>query len=149
MSSEKTDSSAEKLPAPVKKRRCWVTVLLALAIFAAGLASGSAITVAVAVHRIKYMVQHPEEAPARIAARLERQLDLDDVQQAKIEAILIERQSRFAVFRNQFRPLLVMQLDSLRDEIGGVLTDPQRKKWQKMYSDLLKKWLPEKVAAQQ
>jgi hypothetical protein len=141
MSADSSENAAEQLPAPVRRRR-WLTVLLALLIFAAGLASGAAVTVAVAVHRLQYLIQHPEEAPGRIAARLGRRLRLDEGQKAKVEAIVAKRQAELMTLHGQIRPQVMEQLDLLRQEIGEVLTDPQRERWQRMFDELRETWLP-------
>lgn len=146
MNVESPDDAGTVLPAPAKRRR-WLTVLLALLIFGAGLASGAALTVAVAVHRLQYIVHHPEEAPARIAARLVRRLGLDEQQKVKVEVILAKRQQKLMTLRGQFRPQVVEQLNLLRAEIGEVLTEPQRERWQRMFDELRERWLPGAEAA--
>jgi hypothetical protein len=141
MNAENVDKAIESLPAPVKRRR-WLTVVLAALIFAAGLVSGAAVTMAVAVHRLQYFIHHPEEAPARIAGRLQRRLGLDDVQKAKVEAIVANRQRELMTLRGEMQPQVLEQLNLLRAEISDVLTEPQRGRWQRMFDDLRERWLP-------
>ncbi len=148
MNADSRENAVKQLPAPEKRRR-WLTVLLALLIFGAGLASGVALTVAVAVHRLQYLIHHPDEAPARIAARLERRLGLDEQQKAKVEAILAKRQAELMTLRGQFQPQVVEQLNRLREEIGAVLTEPQRERWQRMFDELRERWLPPVGASEQ
>src|SRR5262245_39974266 len=139
-----TLKSGEVLPAPPKRRR-WVTVLLALLVFGAGMASGSALTISVIVHRLQYVFKHPEGMPGRIVARLENRLGLDETQKTKVEAIVAKRQAAMMDLRREFEPHLMEQLDLLRAEIGELLTEAQRAKWERMFDDLRKRWLPEGV----
>jgi hypothetical protein len=141
MNADSSEIAAQQLPAPVKRRR-WRTVLLALLIFAAGLASGAAVTVAVAVHRLQHLIHHPEEAPGRVAARLGRRLGLDDAQKAKVEAIVAKRQAELMTLRGEIQPRLMEQLRLLREEIGEVLTGPQRERWERMFDEFRERWLP-------
>jgi len=132
---------AVDIPPPAKRRR-WLTIVLALAIFAAGFATGAGVTALAAVNRIQYAIQHPELAPARVAKMLQRRLRLDDDQRAKVERIIAERQTRLATIRRQFQPLITLQLNQLRDEIGEVLNTDQRERWNTLFNTLVERWLP-------
>jgi hypothetical protein len=134
MTNDASPNVANQLPAPEPPRR-WVTVLAALLIFGAGLASGVGLTVVVAVHR-------PEEAPSRVATMLQRRLRLSDEQKSQIEAIVAKRQGELTAIRKQFHPQVAKQLDELHTEIGEVLTEPQRERWAKMFSEFRERWLP-------
>jgi hypothetical protein len=141
------DSAAPLELPPAPRRRRWPTVLLALAIFAAGLVCGAGATVLVVVNRVQHAIRHPEEAPARLAAVLQRRLDLTNEQRTQVEAIIARRQAELIAIRRQFQPQIAGQLDRLRDEIGEVLTDDQRVRWQKLFSTYVNRWLPPPPAA--
>jgi hypothetical protein len=147
MNADSIEDAVRQLPAAVKRRR-WLTLLLASVIFTAGLASGAALTVAVAVHRLQYLIHHPEEAPGRIAARLERRLGLDEVQRAKVEAIVAKRQAELMTLRGEIQPRLMEQLRLLREEIGEVLTEPQRERWERVFDEFRERWLPTTMRAE-
>jgi predicted Co/Zn/Cd cation transporter (cation efflux family) len=91
---------------------------------------------------LQFAIHHPEVAPARIAATIQRHLRLDDAQTAKVEQILAQRQVEIAAIRSKFQPEIVEQLDSVRDEIAAVLDEPQRAKWTTLFDQFQQRWLP-------
>jgi hypothetical protein len=119
-----------------------VRVILALVIFFGGMAVGSAATVAIAVHRIRYGLRHPEEAPARIAAVLTRRLDLSEDQREKVTELIAERQKHLQAIRRRDQPEVEAELQGLRQDIDGVLTPDQQAKWHDMFDDAIAFWLP-------
>lgn len=129
------------LPA-AKPRRRWLTLLLAGLIFCAGFLSGAGFVTIVAVHRLQYAIHHPEEAPSRVAMMLKRRLGLNDDQKSKVETIVARRQVELMAIRQEFQPKVMEQLDKIRSEIGEVLTESQRERWEKMFDDLRDRWLP-------
>jgi hypothetical protein len=141
MTNDSATPIANQLPATQPRRR-WITIVAACLIFGAGLASGTGLTIVVAVHRLQHAVHHPEEAPARVAKLLQRRLRLDDKQASQIEAIVAKRQTELTAIRRQFHPQIAKQLDELHREIGEVLTGPQRERWHKMFDEFSERWLP-------
>jgi hypothetical protein len=141
MTNDPSPAAMNQLPAPAARRR-WVTVLAAVLIFGAGLASGVGLTVVIAVHRLQHAIHHPEEAPERVAKLLKRQLGLTAEQESKIETIVAKRQAELTAIRQQFHPAIAHQLDELHKEIGEVLTAPQRERWAKMFNEFRERWLP-------
>ena len=73
-------------PRACRAPRRWVTVLLVLLVFFAGAGFGGGMTVAIAVHHIRHVLQHPDEAPGRIAKELRRKLGLDNEQTRQVGA---------------------------------------------------------------
>jgi uncharacterized membrane protein len=142
MNTEPIPNLSPQLPPPERRRRSWLTLLLALVVFVAGMASGAALAVHYAVGRLQFAIHHPEAAPARIAATIERRLRLDDAQTAKVEQILARRQIEIAAIRRKFQPEIVEQLDSVRDEVATVLDEPQRAKWTTLFDQFQQRWLP-------
>jgi Spy/CpxP family protein refolding chaperone len=140
MKSETTSTVSDPLP-PAGRRR-WLTLLLALVIFVAGMASGAALTVHFAVSRLQSAIHHPEAAPERIATAIQRRLDLDTEQRAKVEKIIAKRQLEIAAVRRKFQPEIIEQLDSVRDEVSAVLHEPQREKWTQLFDQFKDRWLP-------
>ncbi len=130
------------LPPPATGRRRWVTVFLALLIFAAGLVSGAGFVAIFAVHRLQHAIQHPEEAPARLATLLERRLGINAEQKNQVESIVARRQVKLMAIRREVQPQVKQQLEQLREEIGKVLTDAQRQRWTKLFDELVERWMP-------
>lgn len=142
MTTSNNKELAGELSTSVNPRRRWLTIVLALVIFLAGVVSGAALAVVVAVNRIQFAIHHPESAPARIAAVISRRLDLDDSERAKVEAIIAERQIEIAAIRRRFQPEVLQQLEKLRDEIAAVLDDTQRARWSELFVQFKNRWLP-------
>lgn len=142
MNAELTEPMNELLPPAPPPRRRWLTAVLGILIFVAGAACGAGLSVVVVANRIQHAIQHPEEAPPRIAARLKWRLGLDDDQRAKVEAIVAKHQTELMAIRREVQPKVVGQLDQVRDEISGVLTESQRERWMKLYDDVRDRWLP-------
>jgi hypothetical protein len=142
MNPEQDVSAEAKLPSVDRPRRRWVTLLLALMIFVAGLVCGAGLTIVTAVHRLQYAIHHPEDAPARVATTLKRKLGLDDKQRGQIEKIIARRQVELNAIRREFQPKVMDQLTQIRDEIGGVLNETQREHFTKMFDDIRDRWMP-------
>jgi len=141
MNPEIPNNVLQPLPPPAGRRR-WLTILLALVVFVAGMASGAALTVHFAVSRLQFAIHHPEAAPPRIAAVIQRRLDLDDQQRAEVEKIVAKHQREIAAIRRQFQPEIVDELDLVRDEIAAVLKEPQRERWTQLFEHFKQRWLP-------
>lgn len=142
MNAERVEPTSESLPPAPRPRRRWLTALLGILIFVAGAACGAGLTVVVVANRIQHAIQHPEEAPPRIADRLQWRLGLDDAQRAKIEAIVAKHQTELMAIRREVQPKVVEQLEQVRDEISGVLNDPQRERWTELFNEVRERWLP-------
>ncbi len=127
---------------PARRPRRWVRVLLAFVIFFGGVTVGSAGTIIVAVHRIRYIIQHPQEAPQRLTAMLRRRLDLTPDQADQVEAIIAVRQRHLQEIRRENQPRVDAELEGLRHDIDGVLDPEQRDKWDTMFDDAITRWLP-------
>jgi hypothetical protein len=144
------DDSHASLPVPsVPARRRWPTVALALAIFAAGAVCGAGAAVLVIVNRVQHAIHHPETAPSRLATLLQRRLDLDDDQRAKVEALIAARQQEIAAVRRRFQPEIEGQFDQFRTDVDALLTDPQRDVWHAAFEKFRTRWLPPAHATSQ
>lgn len=142
------DDSHAFLPVlSVPARRRWPTVALALAIFAAGAVCGAGAAVLVIVNRVQHAIHHPESAPARLANLLQRRLDLDDDQRAKVETLIAARQQEIAAVRRRFQPEIEGQLDQFRSDVDAILTETQRDAWHAAFETFRTRWLPPAPAA--
>ena len=99
-------------------------------------------TVHFAVNRLQFAIHHPETAPARIAATIQRRLDLDDAQRADVEQVVAKHELEIAAIRRKFQPEIIGQLDSVRDEVSAVLNEPQRERWTQLFDQFKQRWLP-------
>ena len=121
-------------------RRRWprwlALVLLGLVILGSGIVIGSVGTLTVVRRSMVHAAKHPEEIPERAVRRMARRYDLTAEQQAQIEAILRTRMQRMAAIRQRLRPYLDDELDSLREDVAGVLTPEQEAQWREDFGRL-------------
>jgi hypothetical protein len=134
-------------PIPPRRGR-WRSWLLAMLIFVGGAACGTGLTVVIAVRVIRHALQHPEAAPARITARLSRQLSLTSAQAARVERIIAARQQALQRIRRQVQPEVETQLTGLETEISEVLTPAQQTRWKSLLSTLRENLAPDSPATQ-
>jgi hypothetical protein len=130
------------LPEPPPRRRRWLSVVLALVIFAAGFVCGIGLTVIVVVNRIHNAIHNPQVAATQVSAAIDRRLGLNDAQREKVEAIVARRQQNLAAIRRQVQPQVEAELNELRDEVAGVLDESQQKEWQTLFERFRTRWLP-------
>jgi hypothetical protein len=130
------------------KRRRWTRWLLALAIFVGGAAFGGVLTAVVIVRSVHHAMMHPEEAPARITARLTHRLDLTPAQADQVRQIIARRQQSLVAIRRDVQPRIEIELTHLESDIDQVLSPPQRDKWHAMLTNLRQNWLPPVPATQ-
>jgi hypothetical protein len=123
-------------------RRRWLTVLLCSVIFLAGGVVGGSLTAALLVRRAQAAIQHPEEAPRRFAQRLQRRLDLDAAQTARVESIFSRHQRTLLDARALMLSQAEPELAGLEEDIAMVLRPQQAESWRHQYRRLREEWLP-------
>jgi hypothetical protein len=128
------------LPAPRPRR--WRSLLLALLIFVSGATVGGGLTLIRVRHGMWWAIQHPEEAPPRIAAHLRGKLGLSDDQTEQVEAIVRKRQRALQAIRREVHPRVMAELDRVEADIDYVLNDSQRAKWHALFAKLCERWIP-------
>jgi cell division protein FtsB len=134
-------TAAAGLPAPRPRRR-WLTLLLVAVVFFAGVVIGAGGALIGVYNRVVEGIQHPESEPARITARLRRNLRLTDEQAAQVEAILLRHQAEFQEIRRRVQPEVVARLDQVERDIAEVLTPEQRPRWHSRFDQMRRTWIP-------
>ncbi len=131
------------LPAapPPRRRSPWLTVLLCLAIFLGGGVVGAGVTVIHLVRTARAALLHPEQAPERIARRMQKRLDLSDDQTARIETILRRRQVQLLKARAEMLDRAGPELDGLEADVAGALSPGQAARWREQFRRLRGDWL--------
>jgi hypothetical protein len=125
-----------------RRRRMWVSVLLALMVFSGGIVIGGAGTVLVIAGEVRHAIRHPEEVPVRLTQRLTRRLNLDADQSAQVQKILTARLKNIAEIRATIRPQVKSELTGIHDDVRDVLTPQQQGKWDDLYDDFIDNWFP-------
>ena len=140
MNEEKISMEKEREGAALRtpKKRFWKTALLGILIFVCGIVTGSGLTLVIARRMIIRMLKHPEQAPARVTARLERALHLSEDQTRQIREIVVRRLGNLYRIRQETHPRVREELELLKKEVGAVLNEKQRKIWKERFEKLEK-----------
>ena len=134
-------TSAAVLP-PAPRRRRWVSILLTLVIFLAGLVLGTGLGVVGTLKRIDWLRQHPEQGTARMAAKIGSQLKLTPVQVEQVKGILNKRVAAFEAIRRDVRPRMNAELDLVEKEVAGLLDAQRAERWHTLFAQYRKTWSP-------
>ena len=135
-------SSVDQQMLPVR-RPFWKPVLLSLVIFASGAIVGTCATLILIRQQVHYRIHHPNEMPGRIAARIQRKLDLGDEQTEQVQAFITERQQAIQKIRREFQPRLETELNQMQTQIADLLDDSQRVAWEAWFQEVRATWIPQ------
>lgn len=139
--SEAVDDKPSLSLAPPRRRR-WLTALLMAVIFVSGIVVGVGGAVVVARNQMLFAIHHPEQMPARIAARLARRLHLNGQQAEEVETIIRARQTRLQAIRSEVQPRVMGELAGLEKEIADVLDEGQKAQWHAGCEQQRRLWVP-------
>jgi hypothetical protein len=128
---------------PVRRARWgWKSWVLALVVFVSGVAFGSGLTVVVAVRRVQFAIQHPDEARQRLTSHLVKRLELNADQADRVQEIMKRRQRALMEIRREVQPRVEGELEGMRGDVSAVLNAEQRANWERMYGEVRRNWLP-------
>lgn len=130
-------------PPPPRPRRRWLRWLLWLTVFGSGFVIGAGMTLIGVRQGMLEAIHHPETMPRKVAQRLRRPLQLSEDQVQRIEQIVRARQQSLQQIRIRVQPEVEAELDVIDREIAQVLNETQRVKWQKLFDQLRRTWLPQ------
>jgi len=120
----------------MRKLHRWRMAFFGLVILLAGLVIGVSSTLMVVRHKEKTRPWGPEFFSERMMDRLQRDLDLSAEQAKKIGAILKERMQNLEEIRKEARPKVAEQLKLMNEEISAVLTEEQKRIWERRFRRL-------------
>ena len=138
-------------PAPAarpRRRRRWVLPVLFLVTLLAGLIAGASLTVITIRYHVQQAMLYPEERLHKIAARLQKKLDLTDKQTAQVRDIFFERNDALQAIRREVHPRVVEEMDRMYQDVAAILDENQSRKWKRMYY-LLRRNVPPPLPATQ
>jgi len=134
------DSTKHTLP---RQGHPWLrSILLGSIILVCGMFIGGGITLYVATQRVMDAVQNPEKVPARVVARMQRNLDLTDEQAATLEGIIERHQNNLLAIRAEVQPRVKAELDALQREVEEILTPEQAERFRERLETLRSRLLP-------
>jgi len=128
---------------PPRPRHRWLRVVLWLTVFGSGFVAGTGMTLIGVRKGMLDAIHHPETMPKKAAQRLRRPLQLSEDQVQRIEQIIRDRQQSLQQIRIRVQPEVEAELDVINREISQVLDDKQRAKWNQIFHQLRKTWLPQ------
>ncbi len=134
-------SAPDTLPAP-PRRRTWVTLLMCALIFGGGAVTGAGAAVVWVGRQVLAAVQHPEDAPHRIVQRLQRKLDLDDAEAARVEAAMARRHAELLDARAQFLEQAGPILDQMEADVAAELPAAKAAGFRSQFRRLRDEWTP-------
>jgi len=124
-----------------KRRRWWRDVVLGILLFACGVVVGGAAVSRFHAHRMLSVSQNGIDRE-RMYHRLQRALDLNEEQAAKVRAIVGKGLDDLRAVRLRMRPEVEAALEGVRDEVAAVLDDTQKQKWESRFDQIRERWLP-------
>jgi len=129
-------------PLKLPKRRRWPVVLISVLIFFSGLVVGAGGATFLIVRHARERMQNQERVPARVAGYLHNKLELTDDQARQVEEIVRERQAAMQAIRREVMPRFEAELDQARENIEEILTPEQGEKWEEVYGNMRRRWMP-------
>jgi hypothetical protein len=127
---------------PPRPRRRWLRWLLWAIVFGSGFVAGAGLTLIGVRKGLLESIHHPETMPKKVAERLRKPLQLSPEQMRRIEQIVAERQQVLLQIRVRVQPEVEAELDVIQREIAKVLDEKQRVKWEQLFDQLRRTWLP-------
>jgi adenylate kinase family enzyme len=86
-------------------------------------------------------LQPGHEMATHLTRRIERKLDLTDAQKIQVQKIVDERVAAFRGILGDVYPDILEQFELLRTEVGRLLTEEQKIKWEAHYRKIREKVL--------
>jgi Spy/CpxP family protein refolding chaperone len=116
-----------KLPAPRSNRvRKWIPVLMAVAIFAAGVICGAAV---VRLSTKAKPLGNWNDLLSRVARRMQRDLDLTESQRTSVEGIMQAHQPQLDRIHARTVTEMRSELQQVIEELSAVLTPEQARRF--------------------
>lgn len=142
------DAQHEISPPPKGRHNFFKALALSLVIFLCGGVFGSGLTLVVAARVVSDRMQHPEETPRWVLRFIDRRLGLDDDQYSKVKAIVLQHHAVINNVIKELHPKVREEMDKMRDEIAGVLTEEQAKTWAMVFERFRKHLAPRETGIQ-
>lgn len=131
-------------PDPVRRppARRWPRLLAMLLIFACGGVVGAVAGAVVMRERLLGELRHPEQLADRVMPRLRAQLGLSDEQARRVEEVVRRRHAAMEAIRATSHPRQLAELAAMRREVGELLDEEQRSRWEQLCDSIQDRYLP-------
>lgn len=128
-------------PIVPRKRRKWLRIAAYIALPVFGMIIGSGATMCFMRSAMKKAItMSPDEIAYKVTAGLSSRYELDAGQRATVHNIATTHIGNMIQIRDEVRPRIFSELESFRDEVGGVLSDEQRRRWDGSFRWMLSRW---------
>ncbi len=117
-------------------------IVLAVVVFAAGVATGAGLYALYNDNRQDYYRKHPELAAVRFADRMSRPLDLAKNQQEQFRQIVQRHWPALQAVRAEVFPRMKVEMDNMREDLVSTLSPEQLKKWDEREAEFARSWAP-------
>ena len=111
-------------------------ILLSLVILIAGIVIGSAGTSLIIQKNAASLPRPVKGGAGRMTHKLKERLDLSDEQFAKIKPIINKHMKKLRAIQESAHPLIVSEIDEMKESISLLLTEEQNLSWEKQLSSL-------------
>jgi len=115
---------------PQGERRLWLRWVLPVVTFACGCLVGVGVTVTLTEWGVLNTMRRPGPDPQRIIAELKKELDLSPEQEQSVAKIVRAHDARMQQRHREMHPRLDADIKAFEAEMGAILNDAQRVKWQ-------------------
>ena len=133
----------ENSTAPVVRRgrRKWLRIAAYIALPLFGIMIGSGATMCfMRTAMKKAFSMQADEISDRVASKIASRYDLDAKQRNSVHSIAQRHIENMIRIRDEVRPRIFSELEEFRLEVGEVLTDGQRQRWDGNFAWMLARW---------
>lgn len=121
---------------PVAGRGRFKSFLLGVLILFFGMVIGAAATLFVGHQMLSKALQPGHEMATHLTRGIERKLDLNDAQKIQVRKIVDARVAAFRGILGDVYPKILGQFELLHTEVGQLLTEEQKIKWEAHYEKI-------------
>ena len=140
MTNEQGNKGGGRLPLPGRKRSILKRWVVGSLILVSGMIIGSALTAYLGHDVMLATLGNPSLMAERFHKRLTRELSLSKAQEEEVRTLLMARGQEIHEVMGGVRPRLEEHFRLLHDEVGRVLTNEQKIKWDRRYEKMRKRF---------
>lgn len=121
----------------ILRRAFWLGLM-----FVAGALAGAAGTT-IQIERMRHeFVTHPERIAERLTLMIKHDAGLTDAETQAVRQIVEQHHLRFMKLHHEFHPKIRAEFEALETEVGAVMTEAQRQRWQTRFRMFRERMIP-------
>lgn len=138
-----TSHDNEPRPWAASSRKSWIlAVSLMSAAFFFGAVVGAVVTGRFLWEKQIDALQRPRFEMPRVMGHMRDNFDLTEEQAERLETVFSDHHEKIWGIREEVRPEIEMEIESLRRQVEEILTPEQAKRWGDRFNDEKRRWLP-------